>query len=124
MSMNRLVVFLMALVPLQSIGAQETGTIAGIVTDQIVGGPLAAVRVTIVGTRYGATYVPAGPAHRLCGRTARERRRGGSGHRQREPSAAAAGGGAESGGRGGVWHAGQGDPHGGGQCRYRRGHSR
>ena len=53
--MNRLVVFLMALVPLQSIGAQETGTIAGIVTDQIVGGPLAAVRVTIVGTRYGAT---------------------------------------------------------------------
>src|SRR6266550_6851515 len=55
MSMNRLVVFLMALVPLQSIWAQETGTIVGIVTDQTIGGPVAAARVTVSGTRYSAT---------------------------------------------------------------------
>src|SRR2546430_7883221 len=55
MSMNRLVVFLLALVPLQSIWAQEAGTIVGTVTDLTIGGPVAAARVTVSGTRYSAT---------------------------------------------------------------------
>ncbi len=53
--MNRLVVFLLALVPLQSIWAQEAGTIVGTVTDLTIGGPVAAARVTVSGTRYSAT---------------------------------------------------------------------
>ena len=53
--MNRLVVFLLALVPLQSVWAQEAGTIVGTVTDLTIGGPVAAARVTVSGTRYSAT---------------------------------------------------------------------
>src|SRR5438034_32384 len=55
MSMNRLVVFLLALVPLPSVWAQEAGTIVGTVTDLTIGGPVAAARVTVSGTRYSAT---------------------------------------------------------------------
>jgi len=55
--MNRLVVFLLALVPLQSIWAQEAGTIVGTVTDLTIGGPVAAgtyvVRAQVIGYAVG-----------------------------------------------------------------------
>ena len=46
--------FFLALFPLQLVRAQDVGTLAGMVTDQVTGAPLAGTHVTIPGTRFAA----------------------------------------------------------------------
>src|SRR5919106_45461 len=59
--MNRFAVVLcFALLPLQVSRAQDVGTIAGVVTDQVTGAPLGGARVTVPGTRFTVTTGPDG----------------------------------------------------------------
>jgi TonB-linked SusC/RagA family outer membrane protein len=56
----RLLLSLCALLPVQSVGAQETGTITGLVTAQETGAPVPGARVVVVGTRLAADARPDG----------------------------------------------------------------